>query len=211
MLKKLKLFTSVLLVAFAMPLYASTVDSNVAEFKQQWAHIKYEVPSAQKLAAMEALVKRGEYLLSQFPASASMALWQGTALSTQASLKGGVKALGMAKKAKKHLETSLSMDPRAEQGQAHVILGALYSKIPGKPLGFGDKNKAQYHLQTAMSMNPKNLDAYYFYGEHLSKQGQMAEAKQVFEKGLKVAVNSDFVVADQGRRQEVQAALNSMA
>lgn len=210
MLNRSRLLISLLLVIMSTNLFAQSVDQQLGDFKKQWANIKYQVPDAQKLAAMESLVKRGDYLVSSFPQSAEVALWQGTALSTFASLKGGLGALSAAKKAKKHLEHALSMDPRVEQGQAHVILGALYAKVPAKPLGFGDKDKAQYHLQTAMSMDPHNLDAYYFYGEYLTNVGDKTSAKKVFEKGLNVAKNTSSELADKGRRKEIQNAMASV-
>lgn len=186
---------------------SEAVHSQIKEFKQQWAHIKYELSGPQQLAALESLIKRGEYLVSQNPNSAPMALWQGTALSTYGSIKGGLGALSAAKKARKFLDAALSMDPRVEQGQAHAILGALYSKVPGKPLGFGDKHKAEYHLKTALNMNPNNIDAHFYYGEFLQNNDDKIQAKEIYTKGLKTTPNQELIVADKGRRAEIQKAL----
>lgn len=208
---KAKCILITLLVFFTNITMASSIAPQLAEFKKEWAHIKYELPADQKAHAMDALIKRGDHILKANQNSAEMELWQGTALSTYASYKGGLSALSAAKKAKKHLEKAVSINPRVEQGQAHVILGALYGKVPGKPLGFGDKNKAQYHFQTALSMNENNLDAHFFYGEFLQDEGKKDAARKIYEKGLKVAQNTEFKVADTGRRNEIRKQLNSLA
>lgn len=199
--------SGLLLASLSLGCFANAAPQ-IDEYKSRWADIKYQAPQEQKIAAMDDLIKRGEYLLKQYKDSAELSLWQGTALSSYASMKGGMSALSAAKKAKKLLEHSLSVDPKADNGQAHVILGALYAKIPGKPLGFGDKNKALYHLQAALKMDPQNLDAYYFYGDFLSAQGDKAAAKEIYEKGLRIARNTSSKLADDGRRKEIEQAIH---
>ena len=44
-------------------------------------------------------------------------------------------------------------------GSAYNSLGVLYYKVPGWPVGFGDKAKARELLQKALAINPKGIDA----------------------------------------------------
>ena len=167
----------------------SDVDVAMQPLKQEWAEIKYSVPEQQKVSRLENLIKRVDVVADKYPNRAEPVLWRGTMQSTLASLKGGLSGLSAAKKAKKDLELALVRDPASEKGYAHVILGALYSKVPGKPVAFGSKEKAKRHFLTALQMDPDGLDANYFYGEFLMKEGEYAAAKKHLEVAQKSPVN----------------------
>ena len=83
----------------------------------------------------------------------------------------------------------------------------LYAKVPGWPVGFGDKERAEEYFRKALAINPDGIDPNYFYGEYLSERGRQAEAVAHLEKALKAPARPGRELADSGRRQEVQTLL----
>ena len=59
-------------------------------------------------------------------------------------------------------------------------------------------------------MNPAGIDPNFFYGEYLADQDRVAEARGYLEKALKAPDRPGRELADQGRRQEIQALLNKI-
>ena len=88
-----------------------------------------------------------------------------------------------------------------------MSLGVLYYKVPGSPLGFGDKNRAQQLLKEALALDPNGLDANYFYGDYLLDQGDKAGARSYLQKALKAPHDASRPAWDASRRREVQALL----
>ena len=76
------------------------------------------------------------------------------------------------------------MDGTALDGSAYNSLGVLYYKVPGWPIGFGDKNKARELLQKALSINPRGIDPNFFYGEYLVETKRPEEAVPYLERAL---------------------------
>ena len=115
--------------------------------------------------------------------------------------------LGKAKDAKADLEKSLTLDPKALQGSAYTSLAALYDRVPGWPIGFGDSDKAEQLLKQALQLNPNGIDSLYFWGDHLYRQKRYAEAKAALQKALQAAPRPGRESADAGRRKEIAALL----
>ena len=213
MVKQLKCMALFIFTAFtfislnANAMKSDPVDTAMQPLKKEWAEIKYVVSDKQKVSQLESLLKRVDVVAAKHPTEVQPVVWRGTMLSTLASLKSGFSALSSAKKAKKELEIALSRNASAEKGYAHVILGALYSKVPGKPIGFGSKEKAKRHFLTALQMDPDGLDANFFYGEFLLEQGDFVAAKKHLEVAQKSPVNVENKVWDEGRRQEIAKAI----
>lgn len=194
----------ILLILSSGQLWAQVVPKSEIDYiKQQWAKVKYLTPSEQKVSEFEKLIKKVETVAERYPGDVNVALWHGTVLSTYASLKGGVGALASVKKAKQQLEYVLEKNPNVESGYAHVILGALYSNVPSWPVAFGNKEKAKSHLNMALHMDPDSVDGHFYYGDLMVKQGKYAEAKRHFQRALAIPKNKTFVVADNGRRDEI--------
>ena len=83
----------------------------------------------------------------------------------------------------------------------------LYYKVPGWPLGFGDKAKAKELLQKALALNPQGIDPNFFYAEYLVETKQADEAVPYLEKALQAPPRPGRQIADTGRREEVRALL----
>ena len=185
-----------------VPAFAAPVDDAVAELAREWADIKYKTPEKEQAAKYEALADRAHKVSAAYSDRAEPLVWEGIIVSSFAGAKGGLGALGLAKQAKALYESSLQIDPNALDGSAYNSLGVLYYKVPGWPLGFGDKPKAQELLQKALAINPKGIDPNFFYGEYLIETGKPAEAVAYLERAVNAPPRPGRDVADAGRRAE---------
>ncbi|BBP65204.1 MULTISPECIES: tetratricopeptide repeat protein [Pseudomonas] len=173
--------------------------------QQSWAHIQYEMPEKQRAAAFEQLAAQATRFTAERPAVAEAWIWKGIVTSSWAGAEGGLGALGKAKDARADLEKSLSLDPKALQGSAYTSLAALYDRVPGWPIGFGDSDKAEQLLKQSLQLNPDGIDSLYFWGDHLYRQKHYAEARAALQKALQAAPRPGRESADAGRRKEIAA------
>jgi tetratricopeptide (TPR) repeat protein len=193
----------------AGPLLAATpadpaFDSALLSIQQAWARVNYETPAGDERAkAFEALEKRAENFTHENPARPEALIWEGIIESSYAGAKGGLGALSLCKEARGNLEAALKLDPTALDGSAYTSLGALYYKVPGFPVGFGDDEKAGKLLQKALKLNPNGIDSNYFYAEYLFEEGRYAESLQYLDRAGKAAPRPGREVADKGRRGEI--------
>ncbi|MET0497178.1 MAG: hypothetical protein ABW106_02775 [Steroidobacteraceae bacterium] len=158
---------------------------------------------AEQKRALEALGETAHQLSLKNPTRAEALIWEGIVLSTYAGVKGGLGALGVAKKSRSLFERALKIDPQALQGSAYTSLGVLYSKVPGFPIGFGDDDKARELLLKALAINADGIDPNYFYAQFLCDQDHCAQALPYLEKAAKAPPRAGREVADQGRHREV--------
>ncbi|MGY2185093.1 Tetratricopeptide repeat protein [compost metagenome] len=175
--------------------------------QQSWAHIQYELPEGQRTAAFEKLASQASSFTHERQAVAEAWIWSGIVTSSWAGAQGGLGALSKVKEAKADLEKALALDPKALQGSAYTSLGALYDRVPGWPIGFGDSDKAEQLLKLALQMNPNGIDSLYFWGDHLYRQKRYAEARTALQKALMAGPRPGRETADAGRRQEIEALL----
>ncbi|MDD2102955.1 tetratricopeptide repeat protein [Pseudomonas putida] len=175
--------------------------------QQSWAHIQYELPEDQRTAAFEKLAAQAASFTQERQAVAEAWIWSGIVTSSWAGAQGGLGALGKVKAARADLEKALTLDPKALQGSAYTSLGALYDRVPGWPIGFGDSDKAEQLLKVALQMNPNGIDSLYFWGDHLYRQKRYVEARAALQKALLAAPRPGRESADAGRRKEIEALL----
>lgn len=134
----------------------------------------------------------------------------GIVTSSWAGATGGLGALSKVKAARASLEKALALDPKALQGSAYTSLGALYDRVPGWPIGFGNSDKAEELLRQALQLNPEGIDSNYFWGDHLYRQGHYAQARSALQKALQAQPRPGRELADQGRRGEIDALLKTI-
>lgn len=194
-----------LATTLALPAFAAPVDDAVATLQQEWEQIRYQLPAKQREARFEQLATKAHLASEQFAGRPETLIWEGIVLSSWAGEKGGLGALGLVKQAKALYEKAIALDPKALDGSALNSLGVLYYKVPGWPIGFGDKDKARELLQKALAINPQGIDANYFFAEYLveTKQGQQAQA--YLERVLQAPPRPGRALADEGRRDEARA------
>lgn len=198
-----------LLVALSPSVWAiDTADEQrLAGIQEGWAYIQYEVPTEQRTAAFEKLATQTTAFTQERPSVAEAWIWSGIVTSSWAGAQGGLGALSKVKEAKVDLEKALALDPKALQGSAYTSLAALYDRVPGWPIGFGDANKAEQLLKQALQLNPTGIDSLYFWGDHLYRQKHYVEAKNALQRALLAAPRPGRETADTGRRKEIEVLL----
>ena len=155
--------------------------------QQRWAEVQYNTPETQKAAGFEKLAQQTRAFTQQSPDAAEAWIWNGIVVSSWAGAEGGLGALSKAKQSKASLEKALQLDPTALQGSAYTSLAALYDRVPGWPIGFGDSDEADKLLHKALAINPNGIDSLYFWGDHLFREGQYPEAKAALLKAKQAA------------------------
>ncbi|MEJ8849256.1 tetratricopeptide repeat protein [Variovorax rhizosphaerae] len=196
-------------VAASLPaaVRAAPVDDAVAELQHDWEVIRYQTPAAERQKRFEALAGKARKASESFPGRPEPLVWEGIIVSSWAGEKGGLGALGLVKQAKALYESAIAINGDVLDGSAYNSLGVLYYKVPGWPVGFGDKAKANELLQKALSINPKGIDPNYFYGEYLVETKQPDQAVAYLERAIQAAPRPGRQISDAGRREEARALL----
>jgi len=197
---------AIFLLAATMSHGAGT-EVTVRDLQTRWAVANYQLKDKAQLEAFETLESAADQYTADHPDDADGWIWSGIVKSTFAGVKGGLGALGLAKAARKDLETALDIDDTAMSGSAYTSLGTLYLNVPGWPVGFGSDKKAEQMLRKGLEINPDGIDSNYFFAEFLRDQGHLAEAGTYYAKARSAAPRPGRPVADQGRRREIDAAL----
>lgn len=204
---RLLIAATVVLATFAVRGFAAddaAFNAELLSIQQAWVKVNYETPAGDARGqAFEQLEQRAEKFTQQNPGRAEALIWEAIIESSYAGAKGGLGALSLARESRGNLEAALKLDPKALDGSAYTSLGALYYKVPGFPLGFGDHDKARNLLKKALELNPNGIDPNYFYGELLYEEGEYAQAMQYLDKAAKATPRPGRELADKGRRAEV--------
>ena len=202
------LLAASLLVALGTAARAAGMEDAVAEVQRDWEVTRYQTPAAEREKKFEALATKAHQVSEAFPGRSEPLIWEGIVVSTLAAEKGGLGALGLVKQAKALYEAAIQVDGAALDGSAYNSLGVLYYKVPGWPIGFGDKKKAGELLQKALAINPRGIDPNFFYGEYLVETKRPEEAVAYLERALQAPARPGRQIADAGRREEARTLLD---
>lgn len=191
------------------PLHAQglSLGDAVVELQHDWERIRYQSTPSEREKAFEALSAKAHKVSEAFPGRAEPLVWEGIIVSSWAGEKGGLGALGLVKQARLLYESAIAIDGNVLDGSAYNSLGVLYYKVPGWPVGFGDKAKARELLQKALAINPAGIDPNFFYGEYLMEMRQPQQAAAYLERALQAPARPGRQVADTGRREEARGLL----
>jgi len=202
---------ALLLASQAAPALASdnpTMDAAVEQVEHGWERIKYQVTDpGQQHRQIKALSEEAAAVVARYPGRAEPLIWQGIVKSEEAAMSSGLSALGDAKAARHLFETAYQLNRRALDGGAATSLGTLFDRVPGFPIGFGDKKVARRYLEEGVAIAPDGMDANYFYGDFLASQGDNAGARKVLMRALASPPHPDRPVWDAGRRVEIRKRL----
>ena len=189
---------------------ATELDDAVAALQHDWEVIRYQTPAAEREKRFEALAAKAHRVSEAHPGRAEPLVWEGIIVSSWAGEKGGLGALGLVKQAKGLYEEAIRIDGAALDGSAYNSLGVLYYKVPGWPIGFGDKAKAKELLEKALAINPKGIDPNFFYAEYLVETKQADQATAYLERALNAPGRPGRQIADAGRREEARSLLSKI-
>jgi tetratricopeptide (TPR) repeat protein len=186
------------------------LDDAIADIGHRWAKVSYQIPEAGREAAFAPLIAQAQQLTQIFPGKAEPLIWLAIVLASAAKAEGGLGGLGKAKDARDYLLAAEKINPAALDGSVYNSLGSLYAKVPGWPLGFGDKQKAKAYFEKALALNPDGIDPHYFYADLLADQGEYAKAADHLKRALAAPARPGREDADAGRRREATHALETL-
>lgn len=213
MMKKLSKMTGGLLLCFALSCSSAWADepfdTDLAAIQHHWAKIKYGMDEKAQEAAFKTMLDEAHQFSEKYQNQAEALIWEGIINASYAKAKGGIGALKFAEKARDLLLAAEKMNPEALQGAAYTSLGSLFYKVPGWPIGFGDKKKALAYLEKALKINPNGIDSNFFYADYLSDRGDYAKAVEYYKKALAAPPRSGREDADAGRRSEAETGLKA--
>jgi tetratricopeptide (TPR) repeat protein len=213
MIKAANLFQPMQILAtilLLMAVQAVVAAPSLSDIQTQWDITNFTLTGDKQVAAFEQLQADSEAFTDTNPGNAEGWIWRGIVDSSFAGAKGGLGALGLAKKARKHLDKAIAIDGDAMQGSAYSSLGTLYFSVPGWPLGFGNDDKAAELLQKGLGLNPDGIDSNYFYANFLVNQKRQAEALEFYRKALNAPPREGRAIADEGRRKEIEIAIAAL-
>lgn len=202
----MKLLTALLFLVAGIA-QAAPPEELVRPIQDQWAEIKYRQPEKLQAEGYKKLAAQARKLVEANPGVAELLIWEGIVLSSEAGARGGLGALGLAKEARERLDQALKLNDKALGGSAYTSLATLYAKVPGWPIGFGDKDVAAAYFKKSLAINPDGIDPNFFYGEYLAEREMTREARKHLEAALKAPPRPGRELADSGRRQEIQTLL----
>src|SRR6202035_1844630 len=187
---------------------ADTLSPEIRRLQTKWEAIKFSVPEGDdQTNQMNALGEDADAVAARLPGTPEALIWDGIITSERASMASTFYALGFAKRARDILEQAYNLDPAKLDAGARTSLGLLYYRVPGVPIGFGDKAKARQLLEQAVKLAPNGLDAWYFYGDFLYTQNEFPKAADVFQHALKIPVHPDRPLWDKNRRLVIKELL----
>ncbi len=187
---------------------ADALTPEIRRLQARWETIKFSVPEGdEQTRRMNALGLDADAIADQFPEMPEALIWDGIITSERASMASAFNALGLAKRARDILERAYKLDPARLDAGAAVSLGVLYYRVPGFPIGFGDKARARQLLEEGVRLAPNGLDAWYFYGDFLYSQGEPQKAAAVFQQALKIPQRQDRPLWEKNRRLMIEELL----
>jgi tetratricopeptide (TPR) repeat protein len=177
----------------------------------EWARITYQVTNSDEQdKEMRALAAEAAQVVARYPGRAEPLIWDGIVTSSEAKYAGTFSALGFAKDAREMFDKAGRIDYRAVDGAVPTSLGALYYKVPGFPLGFGDNDKARQYLVQGVKISPDGLDSNFFYGDFLFGEAEYERAAAFLQHALTTSPHPQRPVWDAGRRAEIRALLTKV-
>ncbi|MGC3873235.1 hypothetical protein ACPF7Z_08185 [Halomonas sp. GXIMD04776] len=185
-------------------------DSELFALKNRWEHITTQTPENDRAEALDGLAQDANALVSQYPDNARVLIWKGIVLASQARVSGGLTALGLAKDARVVLERAVKLDPDGNNGSAYVTLGALYDRVPGWPVGFGDGDTAEAMFQKALAIRPDGIDVNYYYAAFLEDEGHKDQALEHARRAVKGEARKEREVSDEALREQARELLASL-
>lgn len=194
---------------------APSLKSELLLLAHDWEQVKLLVSDRDdQEKQMASLAQRAGKIAEQYEDIPDPIVWLGIITSEQASMANDngspIKALGLAKRARDLLEKVEKTNPETMDAGAPTTLGLLYDRVPGFPIGFGDKARARHYFEEAIRNAPNGLDANFFYGDFLHKHGEQSEAARVLKRALTLPELSNRPIWDKSLRDAIRQTLSEI-
>jgi tetratricopeptide (TPR) repeat protein len=186
------------------------LDADIVALQHDWAKANYQLEDDAQESALKTLSETASKVSASHNNSPEALIWEAIIVSSYAKAKNGLGALKLAEKARDLLLAAEKANPQALQGSAYTTLGSLHYKVPGWPIGFGDKQKARAYLEKSLQINPNGIDPNYFYADFLSTQGEYAKAMSYYKKALAAAPRPGREDADAGRKKDIEEGIKAI-
>ena len=183
----------------------NALEAAVAEIRYQVTAVEHQ--PGDKVQSFARLVEKADALVQAYPQRAEPLVWKGIALLIQAKY-AGLKALPKVFQARRLLEASLVLDPKASGGAAYLTLAMLYYQVPRWPLGFRSDQQAEAYFAKALEVSSQ-LDAHYRYGEYLLAKKRLPEARTQLRQALAFPDRADEP-ADALKKEDLRRLLGRM-
>lgn len=165
--------------------------------KRLWTYYKYELAhSHDQRQQIERLLKD-----NQVQETVDEKIWYFMTESTLASMQGGVQGIHTLSQAKDKIEDQLQNPINDDQFMACAVLGYLYAKAPGWPLGFGSKARSQYWLKKA-HLREYNSDVAFYLAQAYHQLGNDEQANYFAELSF-VNFDDTHDLYASGKRAEI--------
>jgi tetratricopeptide (TPR) repeat protein len=208
------LVLAVVLAGFASAQLAtaegSVFDNELLSIQRAFDYANFSgLSKSERKRAFGELVESAADFSARYSSRVEAVAWNGIVLSTYAGEVSALSAMKYAKAARTALHDAEAMAPMALDGGIYASLGALYSKVPGGMVGFGDDELAASYFAKALEIDPDNIDSNFFYGEFLIEQEQYDRAITVLQRALAAPAVASRPLFDAGRRETIRDLLES--
>ncbi|MDR5902340.1 tetratricopeptide repeat protein [Halomonas icarae] len=185
-------------------------EARVEGMKNHWERVVTEQPEGERADGLKALAGQAERLVEEHPDAAVPLVWQGIIEASWARERSGLGALSSAKSARAALERAVELDPQGHNGSAYVTLGALYDRVPGGLVGFGDSETAERMFQQALAIRPDGIDVNFYYAAFLKEEGRLDEAREHARRAVEGQARPSRTASDEALRDEARELLASL-
>jgi len=194
------------------PVVAVAQDTDLLTLQQAWAKTTYQTQDqATQLKELKKLTEQLQSQVDANPDDARFLTWLAITQASTAKAKGGLGALDYAEAARDNFERAIALDEAVLDGSALTSLAALYHKVPGWPVSFGDDDEAESLFKRALELNPQGIDPNFFYAEFLYDDGDYQQARQYLEKARQAAPRPDRPLADEGRHKAIDELMKKVS
>jgi tetratricopeptide (TPR) repeat protein len=167
------------------------MEPSLERIRHEWAVAAFELAPERRAAALEILAEMAHRVAERFPGEVQPRVWEGIVLATLAEARGAVTGYLTAHAARGLLQGVEARDPSALDGAGYAALGMLYASAPPWPLSFGDESVARVYFVKALATAPDSMEAHYFYGGFLLRQGEFDLAARHLRQALSGPILSD--------------------
>ncbi|MFY0989656.1 hypothetical protein [Halomonas sp. C05BenzN] len=177
-------------------------EAEVDTLKQRWERVTTELPEGERRGDLKALAAEAERLAGAHPDAAMPQVWHGIIEASHARERSGLGALSSARTARDALEAAIELDPRGADGSAYVTLGALYDRVPGGLVGFGDSETAERMFRRALEIRPEGIDVNFYFAAFLEEEGRLDEAREHARRAVEGQAREGRGASDEALREE---------